>query len=175
MTRLYQYWPAGAVFILLCFFGPLAIDFGSGAPLTLQSFFLCLLLLLEPKRSWIFVLAYLLLGALGLPIFSKYEGGWEKLTGPTFGFFVGFLLASVMALLLKKWDSTCSWNAFYKSLIWHGVILFCGFSVLFKKGMPLEKLTILFFELAPGIILKSVVAAVIFILWTRYNFKRQNL
>ena len=175
MKQWSHYVPAGIVFILLCLFGPSAIDLGSGSPLTLQSLFLCLLLLLEPKRAWIFVLTYLLLGALGLPIFSKYEGGWEKLTGPTYGFFIGFLLASVVALMLQKWDSTCSWNAFYKSLIWHAVIVLCGFVVLFSKGMPLDKLNILLFELAPGSILKSLVASVTFILWTRYKFKRQNL
>ena len=37
---------------------------------------------------------YVLLGALGLPFYAGGASGWEHLTGSTFGYFVGFVVAA---------------------------------------------------------------------------------
>jgi biotin transport system substrate-specific component len=34
------------------------------------------------------------LGAIGLPFYASATGGWERATGATFGYFIGFVLAS---------------------------------------------------------------------------------
>ncbi|MGN0647933.1 MAG: biotin transporter BioY [Oscillospiraceae bacterium] len=66
-------------------------------PFTLQSFAIFLILLLfEGKRATVSVTVYLLLGAVGLPVFAGMKGGIGVLSGPTGGFLIGFL---VMALL----------------------------------------------------------------------------
>ncbi|MEQ8908739.1 MAG: biotin transporter BioY [Vicingaceae bacterium] len=56
--------------------------------------------LLGSKDGPLAVLLYLLLGALGLPLFSDFKSGLTVLTGPTMGYFVGFVLA---AFLIGKW------------------------------------------------------------------------
>lgn len=67
-------------------------------PFTLQTAVLCLVaLLMKPKESALVVGGYLLLGALGLPVFSAARGGLAMIMGPTGGFLYGFLVAAVLA------------------------------------------------------------------------------
>ncbi|MEJ2288482.1 MAG: biotin transporter BioY, partial [Deinococcales bacterium] len=50
--------------------------------------------------------AYVLLGALGLPLFTGWQGGVAHLMGPTGGYLVGFVLASGLLgwLAERGWD-----------------------------------------------------------------------
>lgn len=64
---------------------------------TMQTFALCLTLeLLGGKWGSVTVLTYLLLGAVGLPVFAGFRGGPGVLVGPTGGFLWGFLLAGAV-------------------------------------------------------------------------------
>lgn len=49
--------------------------------------------LLTPKQTFFTILAYILLGAVGLPVFTGGIGGMEKILGPTGGFIFAFLAA----------------------------------------------------------------------------------
>jgi biotin transport system substrate-specific component len=63
-------------------------------PLTLQTFALFVLAGLAGMRlSLQILLAWLLAGVVGLPVFAGGEAGPEALTGPTGGFLVGMLFA----------------------------------------------------------------------------------
>jgi biotin transport system substrate-specific component len=49
------------------------------------------------STSFMAVGSYLALGALGLPVFNGYSAGFAYMSGPTFGYLLGFLIAiSVM-------------------------------------------------------------------------------
>lgn len=50
---------------------------------------------------------YLVLGALGAPVFAEGAHGFAKLSGPTGGYLVGMLLAALIvgALANKQWDA----------------------------------------------------------------------
>lgn len=68
------------------------IPMPSGVPLTLQTFAVALTgYILGWKRGLITAGIYLLLGAVGLPVFTGFAGGLGKLAGPTGGFLFGFL------------------------------------------------------------------------------------
>ncbi len=55
------------------------------------------------KRSFICVVIYLVLGALGLPVFAGYTGGYELFTGTHLGFLSGYLaLAAVTGLIVDR-------------------------------------------------------------------------
>lgn len=58
-------------------------------------------LILKPKEAGITVLVYLLMGLIGLPVFSAGTSGPGKLFGPTGGFYFGFLVAVILISCLK--------------------------------------------------------------------------
>ena len=70
---------------------------------TLQTFgiFLCLLLL-GGKWGSLSIAIYLLLGAVGLPVFSGFRGGISQLLGVTGGFLWGFLVMGLAYWLLSR-------------------------------------------------------------------------
>lgn len=80
-------------------------------PMTLQTLFIFLAaLLLPPLSSFSSLLIYIVLGAIGLPIFTS-GGGLSALLGPTGGFIFGFMLsAPVGSLLAKKKRDSILWN-----------------------------------------------------------------
>lgn len=51
------------------------------------------------KRSWIAVLAFLLLGSVGVPVFSNFNAGFGALIGPTGGFLIGFIPFAIIISL----------------------------------------------------------------------------
>lgn len=76
---------------VLCICGPLALPIGP-VPISLTSGVLMLIaLLLGMGRSTLCCAVYLLLGLVGLPVFSSFRAGMSVLAGPTGGYLVGFL------------------------------------------------------------------------------------
>ena len=66
-------------------------------PVTLQTFAVCLsAAMLGWKRGTLSVLVYLLLGAVGAPVFAGMTGGIGILAGPTGGYLIGFILTAVI-------------------------------------------------------------------------------
>jgi biotin transport system substrate-specific component len=83
-------------------------------PITFQSAFVVLTPLLFGSTAYIAVLAYLLLGLIGLPVFAGGAAGMVALSGPTGGFFIGFLLASiVVGALAEHWH----WDSWWRDLV----------------------------------------------------------
>lgn len=67
-------------------------------PVTLQLFVMVFaLLLLSPRQFFASLSVYLVLGAIGLPVFSGMRGGIGVIAGPTGGFLWGFLLGALAA------------------------------------------------------------------------------
>ncbi len=64
-------------------------------PLTGQTFaVLSIGSALGARRAMASQFVYWLLGAIGLPFYANASGGWEKASGATAGYFVGFVLAA---------------------------------------------------------------------------------
>ena len=72
-------------------------------PFTLQTMGVFLAVgLLGGKRGTVAVLVYILMGAVGLPVFSGFAGGLGKLLGMTGGYIVGFLVAAALMWVMEK-------------------------------------------------------------------------
>jgi biotin transport system substrate-specific component len=85
---------------LLCLCAWISFPLGDVA-VTAQTFGLFLTLgLLGGKDGSLVCLLYLLLGAVGLPVFSGFRGGLGILLGNTGGYILGFLVASVVYWLV---------------------------------------------------------------------------
>ena len=72
-------------------------------PFTLQTFAVFLTVgILGGKIGTITVLIYILLGAVGVPVFSGFAGGLQVLIGPTGGYIVGFILSALVMWGIEK-------------------------------------------------------------------------
>ena len=58
-------------------------------------------LILKPKQSFLVVLVFLIIGAIGVPVFSGGGAGLAKLFGPTGGFLLGFLISAPLMSITK--------------------------------------------------------------------------
>lgn len=88
---------AGVMVALLAVSAQVMVPIGP-VPFTLQTLVLAMVpAVLDPATSVLAVLAYVLLGAIGLPVFSGFQGGAGALAGPTGGFLWGFVLGCVLA------------------------------------------------------------------------------
>ncbi len=78
-----------------------------GVPLTLQVFSVALIgYLLGAKLGVAAVAVYILLGAVGVPVFAAFNGGIGALTGVTGGFIWGFIPFTILCGALNKTDNT---------------------------------------------------------------------
>ncbi len=82
-----------AVIIAVCSW----ISIPTTVPFTLQTFGVFMAVgLLGGKKGTISVLVYILLGAVGVPVFAGFSGGIGVLFGTTGGYIVGFLLSGLV-------------------------------------------------------------------------------
>ena len=73
------------------------ISVPSVVPFTLQTFAVCLIASLLGLRLGLWTVAgYILLGAVGVPVFSGFRGGPGALLGVTGGYIIGFLLTALV-------------------------------------------------------------------------------
>ncbi len=89
---------------IICILGPISINLPiSPVPISLGVFaiFICAYAL-GVKRGLIAVLLYILLGLVGLPVFSKFQAGPGVLAGPTGGYIIGYFLI-VLCLGYAAW------------------------------------------------------------------------
>ncbi|MCL2151733.1 MAG: biotin transporter BioY [Oscillospiraceae bacterium] len=54
------------------------------------------------KYGTLSVVVYILLGAVGLPVFSNFEGGFHKIAGVTGGYIVGYIPCALATGLIAK-------------------------------------------------------------------------
>ncbi|MFD1713532.1 biotin transporter BioY [Amnibacterium flavum] len=80
-------------------------------------------------RGSLSMVLYLLVGALGAPIYSDAASGWAVLGGPTGGYIVGFILAAALTgwLAERKWD---------RRFLGGMVSYLAGSAVVFAVGLP---------------------------------------
>ena len=76
---------------LICIAGPLVIPAGP-IPLSLATFAIYLAgAVLGKKQGTMATALYLLIGIIGVPVFSGFSGGFQKLAGVTGGYLAGYL------------------------------------------------------------------------------------
>ena len=86
---------------LMCVLSPFSIPTGL-VPLSLATFALYLTVAVSGTSGTLSIVVYLLLGIVGLPVFSGGLGGLDRLIGPTGGYLVGYLLCAFLAGLFIR-------------------------------------------------------------------------
>jgi len=80
-------------------------------PLTLQTFAVFVtILFLGTKKSTLTILVYILLGAIGLPVFSNFAGGLGYLFGATGGYIIGFIFTALITGFLTEKKQKNTWQ-----------------------------------------------------------------
>jgi len=155
--------------------GPVIIAIKGDMPITLQSF---VLLFGAIAFGWRIgtaaVIAYIVAGGIGFPVFAGYNAGWGTLHGQHGGFFFGFIAASLVCgylaetpMFSKALPSILNW------LLGHIIILLFGGFWLSKLD-PLgwqERLS----SLLPGALIKSAFGAMIIQLIVRFMKGRKTI
>ncbi len=81
----------GVCAAVICVLAPWKINI-TLIPVTLATFAIYLVsAVLGPVKGSLAVLIYILLGAMGLPVFSGFVGGFQALVGPTGGYIIGYV------------------------------------------------------------------------------------
>lgn len=88
---------------ILCVCSQISIPTPFGIPFTLQTLAVALCgYILGAKKGALTVLVYVLLGAVGLPVFAGFGAGLPKLFGATGGFIFGFFAAAALCGAAKN-------------------------------------------------------------------------
>lgn len=92
----------GAAFIAICSWIAIPLT-TTPVPVTLQTFAVFAIAgILGLKRGTLAVLVYILLGAIGLPVFAGFTSGLGVVLGNTGGYIIGFLFSAAIVGLAKK-------------------------------------------------------------------------
>ncbi|MFM1602177.1 biotin transporter BioY [Helcococcus ovis] len=136
--------------------------------ITLQTLFVMLSGFFLGKKAYLASTVYVLMGVIGIPIFSGFRGGLSSIYMPSFGFLIGMIFSALyISIMFEKVKNI----NFLKSLIIFitaSVIIYLFgipymsyiLNVYFGKGLSFSKiLSIGMIVFIPGDILKCIVAA----------------
>lgn len=145
---------------LLCVLAPLAVPAGP-VPITLATFVVYLAGgLLGAKGGTAAVALYLLLGLMGLPVFSAYQAGLGVVAGVTGGYLVGYLPC---ALLTGLFAGRGRWGDAAGMLLGTAVLYAIGtvwFMLQSKNGLA-AALSLCVLPFLPGDAVKIALAALL--------------
>ena len=80
-------------------------------PVTLQTFAVFLTVsLLGGKLGTVAVCVFILLGAIGAPVFSGFKGGIGVLLGTTGGYIIGFIFTALIMWLFERLFKSRAWS-----------------------------------------------------------------
>lgn len=95
---------------IICIAAPVSVQVGP-IPITLATFAIYLAgAILGGKRGMIAVIVYIMLGAVGLPVFSNFNGGFTALLGPTGGYIIGYIPLVLLTGIFSDMNSKKHWT-----------------------------------------------------------------
>ncbi|MGN1481369.1 biotin transporter BioY [Porcipelethomonas sp.] len=154
----------GLAAALMCIAGPFSIPIPfSPVPISLTNLAIYIAaFILEWKLCGLSTVIYLLLGMVGLPVFSGFTGGLSKLAGPTGGYLIGFIFTALICGFFCH-----KFNKIYMYVI--GMVL--GLAVAYIFGTAwfmiqqdtglIPSLTMCVIPFLPGDAVKIVIAAIL--------------
>lgn len=91
---------------MICVVSPVSIPIGD-IPISLATFIIYLIAaIIGPKKGTISVLVYILVGIIGIPVFSNYRAGISVIVGVTGGYIVGYIpLALLTGIFTYKFKN----------------------------------------------------------------------
>lgn len=163
-TNIRELCSIGLLTAVICVIAPFSIPMPLGVPMTMQTFAIILAgIILGAKKGALATLLYVLLGVIGLPIFSNFTGGWQSLIGPTGGFILSFPIMAYLIGLGMQYRTKYRWSL-WAGLIagttmnfLGGVLMFC----LITNSSLATGCATCILPFIPGTILKTVLATML--------------
>ncbi len=122
---------------LICAGCFISIPMPGGVPITVQNMFAILAsTILGGIQGAGAVGIFLVLGGLGIPVFSGMTGGINILAGPTGGFLWGYFLGAIVAGLIAGTPHVYEKNFNIKNWIRISIASFVGFALIYAPGIP---------------------------------------
>ena len=148
---------------LMCIAAPLTVPIGP-VPVSLATLAVYLAgALLGARRGMVTVGVYILIGAVGMPVFSGFRGGLHQLAGVTGGYLVGYLLcAGTVGFCVERWGGK-NW-IFPLSMLLGTVLCYAAGMAWFMfqtKLGPVESLASCVLPFLPGDAIKIAMASVL--------------
>ncbi len=144
----------------------------AAVPITMQTFAVfCTAQLLGARDGTLSVALYILLGAVGLPVFAGFNSGFVALLGPTGGYILGFLLMPVTYATVRR---LCGDRRFARAAALAASLAVCyafgtaWFSVVYTRNVsPVSFVGALGMCVAPFVIPDALKAALSALLCSR--------
>ena len=129
------YTAIGAVLIAICSW----ISIPTTVPFTMQTFAVFFILaLLDGKRATASIIIYVLLGAVGIPVFSGFSSGLGILLGTTGGYIIGFIFMGLIYMIFMHFLPKKQWakaTALIAGLIVCYAFGTCWFMIVYAKNV----------------------------------------
>lgn len=154
---------------IMCVLAPISFSIGL-IPITLGTFSFCLVGgLLSYQKSFATILIYILIGFIGVPVFSSYQAGVQVVIGPTGGYLVGYLPAVlIISFLIGKFKTKIY---MYPVAMIIGILICYAFGTIWfmiqSKNTLFHTLTICVFPFIIPDLIKLTVAS--FVTYTLNN------
>lgn len=137
------------------------IDLPGLIPITLQTLGIYIIACsLTPKLAVIATTVYVLMGSIGLPVFTGFRGGLSTLLGPTGGYIFGFVITSLItSIIINNKNSTIRKIA--AMVIGTAACYLIGtiWFIYITNNTIITALTICVIPFIPGDIIKIVIAS----------------
>ena len=149
------------------------VPVGVGIPISAQS--LAVLLVgwhLGPQDGFIALVAYVLSGLLGFPVFADGASGWSVLQKGSGGFLLGFIPAAGLSGYFSQQKTNRINNAFYAMIFGTGLIMACGLFRLTQLYGWEKALAYGFYPFWPGAVIKIVLG--VLVIWGIDRLKYQQ-
>ena len=88
----------GLMTALICALSPIMFPMPGGIGITLGLFVILLVTyLMGTLKSLICYGLYIIIGAIGIPVFAGFMGGFSRVVGPTGGYLIGYVAVIILA------------------------------------------------------------------------------
>jgi len=177
-NKIYTMTTCAVITAIICIFAPMSIPIGP-VPISLTNLILYFaIFILGTKGTLISYTVYMLLGIVGLPVFSKYEGGIGKVAGPTGGYLIGFFfMILISGIALEKSSGKLKVVFAFLGMVVGTVVAYAFGTVWFIYQMEYsvtEALAVCVIPFIPFDLLKMVAACVLGMV-VRKPLVKQNL
>lgn len=155
----------GLMTAVICLLAPWALPLPfSPVPLSLGTLAIYFVVsVLGMKLGTLSVLIYILLGTVGLPVFTNFSGGVGKLLGPTGGYILGYIFMTLICgLFVDKWPDNILLRALGMVLGTAALYLFGTIWLAYEANLSFSAAWVMgVLPYIPGDLAKMVLAMII--------------